>query len=556
MAKKCLVMYLLLMSSVVLAQETKGTVVSQEGPIQGATVQVKNSFTEAVTDADGNFNIKASEGAVLVVSYFGMEPKEVLVPASKTLQITLETDAELLDEVLIEAKRKEQEKTEETAYGKRNRKALGYSTSQVLTADQINQSYTSSFDVLRLLPGIAVSGLFPNQAVVFTKNLSITTALPAVVVDGAVYEQSILNAITPDEIEQVSLLKSANATLRYGQLGAGGAILITTKMAARNNLKEVEKPPSLLVEGNEYEESVITYESLPNTAPYIVALQNATSFDAAKRIYEEQTANGNNNTVSYYASVSDYFLKWDKDFSFRVLSNIAREATNNPRALKTYAYKLEERDEMLKALNVYNRILALRPEQAQSYRDVAKASEAVGDYQTAFALYYQIIYNTIPKVDCTGIKDLAINEMLHLLAFHKNKVPYETLPNDFLATKLNEDIRIVLEWNTPAKDFETQFVSPDNKFFIWNHTKFTNKELLEQEATQGFAIKEQLVDEKSKGMWRVNIRYYDEDPENNPTFLKYTLYQNYGQPNETQEIKVFNLAKLTEKITVDTFLYE
>lgn len=556
MAKKCLVMYLLLMSSVVLAQETKGTVVSQEGPIQGATVQVKNSFTEAVTDADGNFNIKASEGAVLVVSYFGMEPKEVLVPASKTLQITLETDAELLDEVLIEAKRKEQEKTEETAYGKRNRKALGYSTSQVLTADQINQSYTSSFDVLRLLPGIAVSGLFPNQAVVFTKNLSITTALPAVVVDGAVYEQSILNAITPDEIEQVSLLKSANATLRYGQLGAGGAILITTKMAARNNLKEVEKPPSLLVEGNEYEESVITYESLPNTAPYIVALQNATSFDAAKRIYEEQTANGNNNTVSYYASVSDYFLKWDKDFSFRVLSNIAREATNNPRALKTYAYKLEERDEMLKALNVYNRILALRPEQAQSYRDVAKASEAVGDYQTAFALYYQIIYNTIPKVDCTGIKDLAINEMLHLLAFHKNKVPYETLPNDFLATKLNEDIRIVLEWNTPAKDFETQFVSPDNKFFIWNHTKFPNKELLEQEATQGFAIKEQLVDEKSKGMWRVNIRYYDEDPENNPTFLKYTLYQNYGQPNETQEIKVFNLAKLTEKITVDTFLYE
>jgi tetratricopeptide (TPR) repeat protein len=410
--------------------------------------------------------------------------------------------------------------------------------------------------VLRLLPGIAVSGLFPNQAVVFTKNLSITTALPAVVVDGAVYEQSILNAITPDEIEQVSLLKSANATLRYGQLGAGGAILIVTKMAARNNLKEAEKPPSLLVEGNEYDESVRTIERLPNTASYLLELQAATTFDAAKRIYEEQTASGTNNTVSYYVSVSDYFLKWDSDFSFTVLSNIAREATNNPRALKTYAYKLEERGETLKALNVYNRILALRPEQAQSYRDVAKASEAVGDYQTAFALYYQIIYNSIPNVDCTGILDIAINEMLHLLAFHKNKVPYETLPNDFLASKLKEDIRMVLEWNTPAKDFEAQFVSPDNKFFIWNHTKFTNKELLEQEVAQGFAMKEQLVDEKSKGIWRVNIRYFDEDPENNPTYLKYTLYQNYGQPNETKKIKVVNLARFTEKITLDTFLYE
>lgn len=554
---KILLLYsALLFSNVIIAQEIIGKVVSKEGPLQGVSVIVKNTFSETLTDSEGNFSIQASNGNVLRVSYFGMETKEVMVQSSQKMQIELETDAELLDEVVVEARKDKEEKTEETAYGRKNRKSLGYSTSQVLTADQINQSYTSSFDILRLLPGIAVNGLFPNQSVVFTKNLSITTALPVVVVDGAVYDQSILDAIMPDEIEQVSLLKSANATLRYGQLGAGGAILITTKLAARNKLEDQVAPPSLLVTGNEYEESLITVEDFPNTAPYMRALQKATTFEAAKDIYNQQTESGTNNTVPYYVSVSDYFLKWDKEFSFKVLSNIAREATNNPRALKTYAYKLEERGERLKALNVYKRILSLRPGQAQSYRDVAKASEAVGDYQTAYALYYQIIYNTIPNVDCTGIRDIAINEMLHLLAFHKSKVPYTSLPNDFLATRLNEDIRIVLEWNTPAKDFETQFVSPENKFFIWNHTKFTNKELLEAEVTQGFSMKEQLVDETSKGTWRVNIRYLDEDPENNPTFLKYTLYQNYGQTNEKKEIKVINLARFTDKITLDTFRYQ
>jgi len=557
MKKGIICLCLILVSAIIFAQETKGKVISPDGPIQGATVAIKNTFTETITNAEGEFSIKAENNEVLVISYFGMETKEVFATPTTTMRITLDVDGELLDEVLIKAKKKAQEKTEETAYGKRNRNALGYSTGQKLTADQINQSYTNVFDVIRLMPGTEVFGLQgQEQSVIFTKNRSINTVLPIVVIDGAVFDQSVLNAISPTQIESIALLKSLNSTLRYGQLGAGGAILIATKLGEGNALTIEEKQAALLVKGNEYTETVLTVENVPISEPYLLSLQQAKTFDEAKELYQTQMATGNYNTIPYYISVSDYFLKWDANFSFKVLSSIAKEAPNNPKALRTYAYKLDERKEFLKALSVYKRIVALRPGESQSYLDYAMASEAVGDYETAFALYYQIIFNKIPNVECTGIQDVTINELRHLLAFHKSKVPFQTLPNDFLAAKLKQDIRIVLQWNNPSKDFEAQFVSPDSKFFIWNHTKFDTTELLKEEVAQGYAIKEYIVDEKSKGNWRVNIKALEDEAQKNPTYLKYTLYRNYGLPTETKEVKVINLSYFTEKVTLDTFNYQ
>ncbi len=547
----------LLVTAVQFAQETQGKVVSEKGAIEGAILTVKNTFTEAITNAAGEFSIKSGDDDILVISYFGFETKEVVATPSSMMNITLDTDAELLDEVLVKAKKEAKEKTEETAYGKQNRDALGYSTSQSLTADQINQSFTNVFDIIRQMPGTEVFGLQgQEQSVIFTKNRSLNTALPIVVIDGAVFDQRVLDAISPTQIVKITLLKSLNSTLRYGQLGAGGAILITTQLGEGNALTPEQKQASLLVKGNDYTENILTIENAPTVESYLLSLERAASFEEAKQMYQEQIASGNYNTIPYYISVSDYFLKWDANFSFQVLSNIAKEATNNTKALRTYAYKLEERKEFLKALSVHKRIVALRPGESQSYLDLAMASEAVGDYETAFALYYQIIFNKIPNVDCTEIQDIAINEIRHLLAFHKNKVPFQTLPNDFLAAKLKQDIRIVLQWNNPLKDFEVQFVSPENKFFIWNHTKFDNAQLMKEEVEQGYAIKEYIVDEKSKGNWRVNISALEEESQKNPTYLKYTLYRNFGLPTETKEVKVINLSQFTEKVTLDNFIYQ
>jgi hypothetical protein len=89
-----------------------GKVVSQSQPIQGATVKIKNSFKEVLTDVDGYYRIDAKEDDILVVNYLGMLEKQVIVTSENEINIELQSDGELLDEVLLEGKKKAEAKIE------------------------------------------------------------------------------------------------------------------------------------------------------------------------------------------------------------------------------------------------------------------------------------------------------------------------------------------------------------------------------------------------------------------------------------------------------------
>ena len=533
-----------------------GVVTAENNKIQGATVSVKNSFNETVTDKDGKFSLKVSDDDnVLEVFYFGLEYKEVSINRGQIMNISLQRDAELLEEVLLVGKVKEKEELVETAYGKQNKKALGYSVGQELTEDDILPSDVNTFELLRKMPGVEVYGTAGlGQSVLFTKNKSITSAPPGVSVDGAVFDQSVLASIDPSAITSIKLLKSLNSTLRYGQLGAGGMILITTKVGGGGKISVKEKVKSLQVKGNEYVENLQLIENYNSKSNFLVELEKSTTFEEANNLFLSKKKTSAGNSVPFYIEASDYFKRWDKEYSLEILTNIAKMAKNNPKALKAYAYKLEERGEFKKVVSIYNRILALRPDSAQAYRDLALACEAAGDYETAFTLFYQIVYNKIPNVDCSGIQELAYNEFRHLLAFHKLKVPYQTLPNEMLTVGYKQDIRIVVEWTDAPVDFDMQYVSPDNKFFAWSHTKFSNQKQLEDEVKSGYAVKEQIIDDAKTGKWLVNLQYFEMEQSKNPTYMKYTIFQDYGLPSETKTIKIIPLFTLNDKVTIDTFI--
>ena len=558
--KKTFFICLMICTTAIVSAQDKttitGTVSGPDGPIQGAMVTAKNTFNEVLTNKEGMFTMKVTEDdTVLEISSFAMEYKEVSISKSAPMKIRLEYDGQLLDEVLLKGKVKEKEELVETAYGKQNKKALGYSTSQELTEDDIKDTDITVFDVIRKMPGVEVYGTPGiNQSVLFTKNKSITSQPPGVVLDGVLLDQSILNTMAPSEIASIKLLKSLNATLRYGQLGSGGIILITTKLGKGNTLTAEEKVKSLQVKGNEYTETLLPLASVNNKPNYIIALEKTETFDEAKALFEKENRKAGNNTIPFYIQTSDYFMRWDKKYSFEVLSNIAKLAPNNTKALKAYAFALEERGEYKKVVNIYNRILALRPDSAQAYRDLALACEAAGDYETSFALYYQIVYNTIPNVDCSGIQELAYNEFRHLLAFHKAKVPFQKLPNEMLSLDYKHDIRIVFEWSQPNVDFDIQFVSPDRKFFNWTHTKFDNKDIIHREINDGYAIKEHIIDDADKGTWMINMEFLEYEKPKNPTYLKYTVFQDYGLPSETKTTKIIPMKDLQTKVTIDSFV--
>ena len=543
--------------SVLAAQQKEvvtGVVKNVDGPIQGAVITVKNTFNEAVTNLKGEFSIKVTlDDTVFEITSFAMEYKEMSIKRGASMTIELDYDGQLLDEVVLKGKSKSKDQYEETAYGRKNKKSLGYSSGMEITEEDIKGTDVTVFDILRKMPGVEIFGMPGfNQSILFTRNRTITSQAPRVVLDGALLDQSILNSLSPSEISSIKLLKGLTATLRYGQLGSGGIIFIETKLGKANIVTTKEKIKSLQVKGNQYIETVPLLASVKTKSTTLVALEKATTFAQAKAIFETQEKTIS--TIPFYIESSDYFLRWDKGYSFKILSTIASLAPNNIKALKAYAFILEQRAEYKKVVSIYTRILALRPDSSQGYRDLALAHQAAGDYELAFTLLYQIVYNTIPNVDCSAIQELAYNELRHLLAFHKSKVPFEKLPNELLSLNYKKDIRMVFQWTQPDVDFDIQFVSPEGKFFNWTHTGFESKTLLQDEVSQGYAIKEHIIDDAQPGTWVVNMEFLSNERPKNPTYLKYTVFQDYGLPTQTKKTKIIAMKDLQNKVTIDRFV--
>ncbi|MEN8124544.1 MAG: SusC/RagA family TonB-linked outer membrane protein [Bacteroidota bacterium] len=215
--------------------------VSGQG-LPGVNIQVKGTSQGTATDFDGNYEISAATGYVLVFSFVGFTTKEVTVSSSTTINVTLEEDSESLDEVVV------------TALGiKREAKALGYSLTEV-DGDEMNQVKTSSaMNALQgRVAGVNVStnssGASGSSRVIIRGASSLTgNNQPLYVVDGIpIINQTKgsavgpfggehgdggddISSINPDDIESVSVLKGSSAAALYGSLASNGVIMITTK---------------------------------------------------------------------------------------------------------------------------------------------------------------------------------------------------------------------------------------------------------------------------------------------------------------------------------------
>jgi len=529
-----------------------GTVVSEAGPIQGAIVKVKDSYKETATNVEGQYRIDASAGDVLQVSHLGMNSQEVLISEIGEVDITLISDGELLDEVYLET-------TIETAYGEKNIDAVGYAAAQV-TSEDIASSYQTLDQILAKLTGVQSAGTTTNRTYYFTRSIGSSVngnTLPIFVIDNVIYEQAENNQLPPIDVQNIAsitALPGVAAGVRYGTLGRSGAIIIKTKVldVAENGI-DIKRNRSALVEGNNYQERVPFYDTEKIVPVFLAQLQNADSFEEAKRIYESQPKKGRE--IPYYTDVSDYFAKWDTGYAAQVALSIAEMAPTNAKALRTVAFKLEEFGKLEEAKSVYQRIALLRPQESQSYRDLAHVYKETGEITKSFGLYKRILANQSEGINFEGIQGAAENELQHLITRHKSKVDYKDLPNDLLVANYKKDIRVVLEWNDPNAEFEVQFVNPQRKYFLWKHDSFTDKERILKELETGYSMEEFVIDGAEKGSWLINVKYTgEEQADQNPSFLKYTIYKNYGLANETKDVKTVKLYAHTEKVSVDAFV--
>ena len=219
--------------------DVKGHVKDAQGEsVIGATVRVVGTQTATVTDFDGNFALKANQGADISVTYVGYQ--EVTVKAAANLEITLQEDAAVLNEVVV------------IGYGVARKNDLTGSVTAIKPDEKNHGLITNAQDMIQgKIAGVNVttgSGQPGTGATIRIRGGSSLNASndPLIVIDGlAMDNQGVkglsnpLSMVNPNDIESFTVLKDASATAIYGSRGSNGVIIITTKKGRKNQKPQV-----------------------------------------------------------------------------------------------------------------------------------------------------------------------------------------------------------------------------------------------------------------------------------------------------------------------------
>lgn len=228
----------------------KGKVVDESGlALPGLTVKIESSGRGTVTDLDGNYQITAEEGDVLIFSFIGFETQRVQIGNQTTIDVVMKEDTQALEEVVV------------VGYGTVKKSDLTGSVVS-LKSDEQNQGVNTSVDQLLKGKAAGVNVVQNSSEPGGGISISIRGASsvnagtgPLYVIDGLPIDNSSMTAgsggnypdsrtptnplaaINPNDIESIEILKDASATAIYGARGANGVIMVTTKKGKSGQMR-------------------------------------------------------------------------------------------------------------------------------------------------------------------------------------------------------------------------------------------------------------------------------------------------------------------------------
>lgn len=219
-----------LKSTVGTSKKITGLITDEKGdPIIGASIVVKGSNTGTITSIDGAFSLEVPEQSVLLISYIGFKPTTLKITAGTSYKITLEEDAQSLDEVIVVGYATTTKRKLTTAITSIKMddidKGASNNALQSLQGKTAGVHITTSSGIPGSNPNVIIRGVGSFQG----------NSSPLYVVDGIPME-SFPN-LNQNDIESIDILKDASAAAIYGSRGNYGIVLITTKSGKAGKTK-------------------------------------------------------------------------------------------------------------------------------------------------------------------------------------------------------------------------------------------------------------------------------------------------------------------------------
>lgn len=511
-----------------------GVVLDADGnPLPGANIVVKGTNNNTQTGFDGNFAINADENDQIIITYIGFVTKEADVGENDNIAIRLTEDSQSLDEVVI----------------------VGYGISKEV--EMTASVFTIESGTLQgRATGVQIErdNSYPEEDSSLTANGENTNSgsmSPLYIVDGEVQTKNPLPDLNPEDVEEMQVLRGLNASAIYGSKAANGAVIIITKNGLEEKKEEIDALNEVIAEK-------IELKSWDPNMPYIQILNKESALDAAYKKYLE-LRDEYGNSPTFYLDVSDYFHKKSKaDIAITILTNLMEIEIDNHEIMRALAYKLEYYKEYDLAVEIYKHIMDLRPEEPQSYRDLALAYERLGQIEKAFDLLYSIYSGELLEKDenerFRGIEQIAFVELSRLVHKYDKELKIEESSKD-LFKEIPVDVRVVIDWNHNDTDIDLSVTDPKEETAYYGNSETNIGGRISEDMTEGYGPEEFMLKNALKGKYEVFVDYFADTVQkiSGPTILKVTLYTNYARKNEKSETIIVRLDQEEDELEVANF---
>jgi TonB-linked SusC/RagA family outer membrane protein len=321
-----LILVLFLVSKKSTAQEISGVVSDKSGPLPGVSVSLKNSSQGVQTDSKGSFALRGvSSNSILIFSFVGYQTQEVSVGTKTKINILLKEAQNELKEVVV------------VGYGTQKRGEVTSAVASIKAEDFNKGAVANPLQLIEgRVAGLTISRTSSDPNVAPSIQLRGVSSLrgnnePLIIIDGIQSSMSGLNAIAPENIGAIDVLKDGSAAAIYGVRGNNGVVIVTTKTPLKGSTQveyssfistqTAAKKPDVLTA-----EEFVNYGKKTNNAKIVdkggrdnaySELLNTSNFSQSHNL----TASGGNSQSNYRASIN--YINLDG-----IVINTGRESKN------------------------------------------------------------------------------------------------------------------------------------------------------------------------------------------------------------------------------------
>ena len=297
--------------------------------------------------------------------------------------------------------------------------------------------------------------------------------------------------------------------------------------------------------------SKITLNNYNPDTPYLKVMEYADPAKAIETYYKLKKEYGQ--TPSFYVDVADYFFKkGDTEQAVLVVSNLAELGLEDAQLLRVLGYKLSSYKAHKEAIEIFRKVLSIREEEPQSYRDLGQALAQGGEYQQAVETLYKVVER--PWDDrFRDVQLIVMNEINDLVNTQKG------IRTSFIDKRLLKkepvDIRVVLTWDTDNSDMDLWVTDPEDEKCYYGHRQTYLGGIISQDVTGGYGPEEFMLKKAPKGTYKIAVNYYGNRSQKQlfPVSLRITFFTHYGTPQEKKQETTVRLSNQREVIEVGSF---